>query len=166
MSWNFAWSAWLKQNLDDLGYPTYFETMPDSIIARSEYWIPFLQDYVKASAEDVIVGWSSGAVAAMRYAEDHKLKGSILVSPSVADLGDDLEKQSGYFNKPWDWAAIKNNQERIALFYGSDDPYIPQEEFQQVAQSLNPQVFEIEQGKHFIEQDTFPELLRYITANY
>lgn len=166
MSWNFAWSAWLKQNLEDLGYPTYFETMPDSIIARYEYWIPFLQDYAKVSAEDVIVGWSSGAVAAMRYAENHKLKGSILVSPSVTDLGDDLEKQSGYFDKPWNWKAIKNNQERIALFYGNDDPYIPQEEFQQVAQSLNPQVFEIKQGKHFIEQDTFPELLSYIKANY
>ena len=95
--WSFAWAPWLKSELEKKGYPTFFETMPDSIIARSEYWLPFLEEYVKVGENDILVGWSSGAVAAMRYAEQHKIKGSVLIGACYTDLGDELEKQSGYW---------------------------------------------------------------------
>ena len=135
--WSFAWAPWLKAELEKLGFETFFETMPDSIIARSEHWLAFLKDHVKVGENDVLVGWSSGAVAAMRYAEENKIKGSVLVSPSYTDLGDDLEKQSGYYDKPWQWEKIKTNQGNIALIWGDDDPYIPQSEFDFIAQQLN-----------------------------
>ena len=140
--------------------------MPDSIIARAEYWLPFLKNHVKAGGHDVIVGWSSGAVAAMRYAEANKIKGSVLVSPCYTDLGDDLEKQSGYYDKPWQWDQIKANQEKVALFWGDDDPYIPQEEFDYIAEKLQPDCFRIPGAKHFIEYQEFPQLLKYIKENY
>lgn len=164
--WSLAWGAWLKTELEKLGFETFFETMPDSIIARAEYWLPFLKDHVKVGENDVIIGWSSGAVAAMRYAETNKIKGSILVSPCYTDTGDELEKQSGYYDKPWDWNGIKANQQKIALFYGDDDPYISQDEFSYIAQQLSPTEVKIPGGKHFIERDSFPELLDYITRSY
>lgn len=164
--WSFGWAAWLKKQLDTRGYETFFETMPDSIIARSEYWLPFLKDHIKAGESDVIVGWSSGAVAGMRYAEENKILGSILISPCYTDLGDELEKQSGYYDKPWQWDKIKSNQNKIALFWGDDDPYIPQTEFDFIAEQLKPDKFRIRGGKHFIEQPAFPQLLKYIETNY
>lgn len=164
-NWAFAWTPWLKKELDQLGYETSFETFPDSIIARSEYWLPFLQDFLEAGENDVLVGWSTGAVAAMRYAENHRLKGSILVSPSYTDMGDELEKQSGYFDTPWQWQKIKDHQEKIALIC-DDDPYIPKEEFEFIAKQLQPTQIEVPGGKHFIEKTEFPELLSYIKANY
>lgn len=164
--WSFAWVPWLKTELEKLGFETFFETMPDSIIARSQYWLPFLKDHVKVGENDVIIGWSSGAVAAMRYAEDNKIYGSILVSPCYTDLGDDMEKQSGYYNAPWQWDKIKSNQDKIALVWGDDDPYIPQGEFDFIARQLNPTQIKIAGGKHFIEQDQFPELLQYIIQTY
>ena len=164
--WSFAWAAWLKEQLEARGYETFFETMPDSIIARSEYWLPFLKDHVKVGESDVIIGWSSGAVAAMRYAEQNKILGSILISPCYTDLDDELEKQSGYYDKPWQWDKIKSNQDKIALFYGDDDPYIPQTEFDFIAEQLNPAGFKISGGKHFIELPTFPQLFEYIENNY
>ncbi len=63
--WSFSFTPWLKRELEKLGFETFFETFSDSIIARSEYWLPFLKDHVKADENDIIVGWSSGAVAAM-----------------------------------------------------------------------------------------------------
>ncbi len=164
--WSSSFALWLKHELEKLGFETFFETFPDSIIARSEYWLPFLKDHIKAGENDVLVGWSSGAVAAMRYAETNKIKGSVLISPSYTDMGDDLEKQSGYYDKPWDWESIKNNQEKIVLFYGDNDPYIPQEQFEYIASKLNPEVHKIPNGKHFIESNEFPELLDYIKKNY
>jgi len=164
--WSFSWASWLKGELEKLGYATFFETMPDSVIARSEYWLPFLKDQVKAGENDVLIGWSSGAVAAMRYAEKNRLLGSVLVSPSYTDLGDDLEKQSGYFDAPWQWSNIKENQKKIALVWGNDDPYIPQSEFEFIEKKLKPTQIKVRGGKHFIEQSNFPELLQYIKQNY
>lgn len=110
--------------------------------------------------------WSSNAVAAMRYAEHTRIQGSILVSPCYTDLGDAFEKQSGYYDSPWSWDAIKSNQEHIALLWGDDDPYIPQEEFEHIASQLDPTSITVAGGKHFIDQHTFPELLDYITQTY
>ncbi len=98
--WAFAWAPWLKRELEARGYETFFETFPDSVIARAKYWLPFLEEHVRAGENDVLVGWSSGAVAAMRYAETHRVLGSVLVAPSHTDLGDALEKESGYFDAP------------------------------------------------------------------
>jgi len=164
--WAFGFAPWFKNELKKSGFETFFETFPDSLIAREKYWLPFLKENVKAGINDVLVGWSSGAAATMRYAEDNKIKGSILISPPYTDLGDKLEKQSGYFDKPWNWKKIKSNQGKIALFYGDDDPYIPQSQFEFIASKLNPDVFKIHEGKHFIEYQTFPQLLDYIKKNY
>ena len=41
--------------------------------------------------------FSSGAAAGMRYAETHQIKGLVLVSAYTSDLGDEVEKTSGYF---------------------------------------------------------------------
>jgi predicted alpha/beta hydrolase family esterase len=164
--WSFAWAKWLKDELDKRGFDTFFETMPDSVIARAEYWLPFLENHVGVGENDVLVGWSSGAVAAMRYAETHKIAGSVLVSPCYTDLGDDLEKQSGYYNAPWQWDAIRANQQKIALVYGDDDPFIPQAEFEYIAGAIRPEVYKTHGGGHFIDQQTFPELLAYIDKTY
>lgn len=164
--WSFAWAPWLKAELEAKGFETFFETMPDSVIARAEYWLPFLQEHVKAGEHDVLVGWSSGAVAAMRYAEAIKLAGSVLISPCYTDLNDELEKQSGYYDKPWRWDKIKANQRHIALVWGDDDPFIPQEEFAYIAEQLQPEEFKIHGGGHFIDRQEFPEVLDYIERTY
>ncbi len=166
MHWNFAWTSWFKTELEKLGFETVFETMPDSIIARAKYWLPFLQDYLKAGENDVLVGWSSGATAALRYAENHQIRGSVLVAPSYTNLNDELEKQSGYFDLPWNWEAIRNNQEAVALFYSENDPYIPFAEFKYIASQINPQEFNLPNRGHFSDEQTFPELLNYIVKKY
>jgi predicted alpha/beta hydrolase family esterase len=164
--WSLGWAAWLKAELEKQGYETFFETMPDSIIARAKYWLPFLKDHVQAGEHDVLIGWSSGAVAAMRYAEDNKILGSILVSPCYTDLNDPLEKQSGYYDKPWQWDRIKANQTKIALVWSDNDPYIPQDEFDFIAKQLAPSQIKIAGAGHFIDRTQFPELMQYINETY
>lgn len=77
-----------------------------------------------------------------------------------------MEKQSGYYEKPWQWNRIKSNQSKIALFWGDDDPFIPQSEFEFIADQLNPTAIKITGGKHFIERAQFPELLQYVKRVY
>lgn len=166
MHWSFAWAPWLKAELEKAGYDTFFETMPDSVITRAAYWLPFLERVVKAGENDVLVGWSSGADAAMRYAETHMLRGSVLVAPCATDLGIELEKQSGYFDEPWQWQKIKQNQQHIALVHSDNDPFIPQEEFATIASALSPEVITLPGRGHFIDEQTFPEVLNYIVKTY
>lgn len=164
--WSFAWAGWLKAQLDSMGYETFFETMPDSIVARSKYWLPFLKDHVHVGPNDVLIGWSTGAVAALRYAEVLPVKGSILIAPSCTDLGDEAEKLSGYFEDAWQWPQIKANQQAIAVISSQNDPYIPQAEFNVIAMQLNAKHISLAEGGHFIDQTTFPELLSYIKKTY
>lgn len=167
MHWSFAWAGWLKKELEAKGFPTFFETMPDSIIARSKYWMPFLEEHVKVGESDVLVGWSSGAVAAMRYAEAHKIKGSVLIGACHTDLGDDLERQSGYYDAPWRWDAIKANQEWVVQYASVDDPVIPIAESRFVHERLGSEYYEHEDKQHFgwpIPMETFPDLLEKLLA--
>ncbi len=160
------WAVWLKQKLDSRGYATHFETMPDPELARRDIWLPYLANDVKVGPTDVIIGWSSGAVAAMRYAETHKILGSILISPCYTDLGDSSEKQSGYYDDPWKWNAIKTNQKKIALVFGDNDPFIPQSEFAYIAVHIGPDKLKIPGAGHFMDRQDLPEVLRYIESTY
>lgn len=99
-------------------------------------------------------------------AEDNKIKGSVLVAPCYTDLGDEMEKQSGYFEKPWNWKVIRNNQGKIALVYSENDPFIPTSEFEHIAESLKPDVIKFSEKKHFIEQDKIQEVLDYIVNSF
>ena len=161
LHWSYGWAPWLKKSVEELGIASVFETFPDSIIARKKYWLRFLKQTLAAGKEDILVGHSSGALAAMRYAEDTKIRGSILISPSYTDLGSELEKQSGYFDGPWQWEKIKSNNSFIGLFFSDNDPYIPKEEFLHIRSRLDPDTFRFKDRGHFMDEE-FSELLDYL----
>ena len=60
----------------------------------------------------------------------------MLVAAYTSDLGDATERESGYFNRPWRWDAIKANAGFIVQFASADDPFLPWREQQQVADAL------------------------------
>ncbi|RYX79200.1 retinoblastoma-binding protein 9 [bacterium] len=164
--WRYAWAVWLKRKIEELGFETIFETMPDPEKARASKWLPYLKDTLQVNEEDVLIGYSSGAVAAMRYAESNQIRGSILISPSYTDLGDPLEKHSGYFNDKWLWNDIKKNQKKIVMVWGDDDPYIPQSEFAYIVLHLGADRIKIPMGEHFQHKQDFAEILNYIKKTY
>ena len=74
------------------------KNMPDPVKAREKIWLPFMwnkDDGLGCDERTIIVGHSSGAVAAMRYAEEHKLLGLVLVSACHTDLGMKSERIAG-----------------------------------------------------------------------
>ncbi len=129
--------------------------------ARSEIWLPFL-DALGADADTVLIGHSSGAVAALRYAETHRLRGSVLVGVCHTDLGDPGERASGYYRAPWRWDDIRRNQEWIGLFQSTDDPCIPVAEARFVAAQLRCAYFEHVDRGHFTDRGPFPELVQFV----
>ena len=158
------WFPYVKRNLEKVGIKVIARTFPDNDLAREKYWLPFLKDVLKADENTIILGWSSGGTAAMRFAENNKLLGSILVSASYTDLGDKKEKLSGYFNRPWRWKAIRNNQKWIAQFASSDDPYIPISQARYIHKKLQTEYYEYKDQKHFAPKYEFLEIVKVIKS--
>jgi predicted alpha/beta hydrolase family esterase len=161
------WLPYLKLELEKIGIKTEAPQFPDPDLARACYWLPFLKEDLKADENTIIVGHSSGAIAALRFAEKNPILGSVLVGAYHTDLGFEKEKLSGYFDSPWDWESIKKNQNWLIQFASTDDPWIPIDEARFIHQKLNTEYYEsIDQG-HFggdYHKATFPEALQAVSS--
>lgn len=128
---------------------------PDPYNCRESKWVPFLTEEIGLDEETIIVGHSTGAACAMRILENPqipKLLGTVLVAAAHTDLGDESERLSEYFNRPWDWESMKSGAKKIVCFHGEDDHLIPVHEARFIADKMKGNTFEyIEmQGKsHF-----------------
>lgn len=155
-----AWYPSVERGLDALGVTVINTTFPDSVKARASYWLPFLES-LGADDRTILIGHSSGAVAAMRYAETHRVLGSVLVGVCHTDLGDSFEAQSGYYRDPWRWPQIRDNQEWIGIFNSTDDPHIPIAEARHVAAQLKCSYFEFTDRGHFTDGQ-LPEVVEFV----
>ena len=149
------WYTWLEGRL--LDHPSFDEVvlrdMPDPLRARRKIWVPFMLDELGADERTVIIGHSSGAVAAMRLLEEHQLHGAVLVASCHTDLGDANERASGYYppsGGPWRWNEIcRNAGGNVRLLHSDNDPFIPLDEAKHVASQLGC-ALQVESGRsHF-----------------
>ena len=151
----------MERDLAALGLDVVNQTFPDNVHARAAIWLPFL-DELGADEETVLIGHSSGAQAALRYAETHRVLGSVLVGVCHTDLGDPGERASGYYHDPWRWPDIRRNQQWIGIFQSTDDPLIPVAEARYVASQLACSYFEHTDRGHFTDRAAFPELVAFV----
>ncbi len=161
-----GWFLYLKSKFEKLGIGVISQNFPDPMLARKKYWIPFIEQ-LGADEHTILIGHSSGAVAAMRYAETHKILGSVLVAACYTDLGKESERISGYYDSPWNWEAIKKNQQWIIQFHSRDDPLIPIQEARFVHRKLGSEYIEFTDKQHFgypYPKLEFPEIVEIIKS--
>lgn len=161
------WYAWVRDELKGRGYQVIAQDMPDPVAAHANVWLPHIKNVLKADKNTVIIGHSSGGVATLKYLETHKLLGAIIVGVNHTDLGFADEKESGYYDSPWQWNKIKANADWIVQFASTDDPYIPISEPRFIHDQLDTEYHELSDRGHFmIDQNplnkTFPEILDVI----
>ncbi|XP_030050601.1 serine hydrolase RBBP9 isoform X1 [Microcaecilia unicolor] len=156
------WYGWTRKRLEKIpNFQCLLRNMPDPVTARESQWLPFMESELQCDERTVIIGHSSGAAAAMRYAETHKVYAIILVSAYTSDLGDDNERASGYFNRPWQWEKIKQNCQLIVQFGSTDDPFLPWDEQQAVADGLGADLHKYTDRGHF-QNTEFNELVSVV----
>lgn len=81
------WYGWAHKQINKMeNVSCDLRNMPDPITARESIWIPFMREQMECDEDTVIIGHSSGAEAAMRFAEKYKVKGIILVSGLIICL--------------------------------------------------------------------------------
>jgi len=155
------WYGWIKQSVGKAGIECVLTEFPDPIGAHENVWLPFMRDQLNCDENTIVIGHSSGAVASMRLLENVKLAGVVLVSTYHSDLGDENEAESGYFNRPWNWKAIRDNAGFIVQFHSKNDHLVPVEEARYVHEQLQSTYIEHDRSGHF-QMDEFPELLQVI----
>lgn len=162
------WFPYVKKGLEKLDVKVIAKNMPDPDIAREKYWLPFIEKEVGWGDDVILMGHSSGAVAIMRYLENHSVKIAVLVGACYTDLDDKKEKESGYYNRPWQWNKIKKNAQKIIQFASTNDPYIPISEARHIRDNLDTEYYEYSDQGHFgsdVGKTKFPEIIKVI-KNY
>jgi predicted alpha/beta hydrolase family esterase len=162
------WYKWLRDSLFSHDFEVIAEDMPDPHLARRSFWIPFIEEKIGDDPRAILIGHSSGALAAMRYIENHPAAGVILVSACHTDLGLKSEKISGYYREPWGWDRMKENTGWIVQLASTDDPFIPIEEARFIHEKLQSEYFEFNDRGHFMGSDKegrrLPEALDILLA--
>ena len=156
---SYGWFPYIKNELEKMSYEVINPVFPDGVLARKNYWLPFLEKF-NPDENTILIGHSSGAVAIMRYTENHNIFGSVLIAPCYTDLMLESEEASGYYNTPWNWDDIKKNQKWIIQFSSINDNFIPIEESRFIHENLGTEYYELNQG-HFVGS-TLPELIEVI----
>lgn len=131
-----------------------FETLPDPFLARKKYWFEYLEGK-KINKNTILIGWSSGALCAMRWSEGHEIFGSVLIAPQykLTEKYYEEEKQSGFFEKKWGWKRMKENQRFIIQINSNNDEFIPKQQFLYVKRNLNSNYHEIKNKGHFTHEE-------------
>src|SRR3989338_240628 len=143
------WYLDVKKEFEKIGIDAIAENMPDADLARKEYWLPWIKEKSKGADKAILIGHSSGAVAILRYLENNKAEGAVLVGVSHPYRGEKKKKASHYFDEPWKWNKIRNNAKWIILFASTDDTYIPKEEARFIKEKINPEYHEYNDRAHF-----------------
>lgn len=134
------WYEWFEQKLltqhSELFSEVILQDMPDPIIAHENIWVPFLRDTLNADENTIVIGHSSGAVAALRLAEHTRLRGIVLVSACWTDLGMESEREAGYYSRPWLYDNVRQNTHWVMQYHGDNDNLIPLHEADHVAAQL------------------------------
>jgi hypothetical protein len=165
--------AWFGDVIASTGrYEPRMRDMPDPHVCRERVWMPFIEEELGASPECVVVGHSSGAVAALRLAERRRLRGIVVIAGYDSDLGDASERASGYFDRPFRWDDIKANCGFIACVGGARDSLVDIDIQRRVALEclgLEPgktgaEWLELPNRDHFFTPP-FPELVDLLDRN-
>ncbi|KAJ1383845.1 hypothetical protein B484DRAFT_410999 [Ochromonadaceae sp. CCMP2298] len=111
------WYGWLETEMEKKGHKLLgMEGWPDPYVAKESEWVPYLKNEIGVDDHTILIGHSSGVLAAMRLMEHTKVLGAILVSAAHTDLGDENERASGYFDRPWEWDKMVTNSKFIHVF--------------------------------------------------
>jgi uncharacterized protein len=176
------WYGELHEQLGERDIASICENFPDPHRARRSIWIPHIRrlavEQTDSPTHVILVGHSSGAQAALRYAEEYRLRGVILVAATYTDLGDAGERASGYYpqqqqqqggeeSNPYLFDKMLANCPAWFQFHSDDDPFIPLHEAEGIRDGLKlnqqGQQYRMLPGRsHFFE--FFPELLETIES--
>ena len=164
---NTAWIPWLRKKLISTGIECFVPIFPTPQNQTYQSWEKILKQY-SIDTDDVVVGWSTGAIFALRYLFENKqfVRQLVLISgfnnyignvPNVDKINKDFFMQ--------DERVAKNVAEEIVCIKSDNDTFITQNALNTFATKLEAKIVNISNGGHFnikAGYDKFEELFKII----
>lgn len=164
------WEQWLHDELTSQGHTVFMPQLPEAEHPNRATWLATVQNLVQdiSTNELVLVGHSLGVVTALDFIEHSPTDVRALVS--VAGFGVDYGAElNSYFmrERVIDFTKVRQKVGKSFVFYGDNDPYVPQEVLADLAAKLDVAPTAIHNGRHLNTDagyTTFPELLATFQA--
>lgn len=166
------WFPWLKKELEKKGYKVWVPDLPGTDEPDINQYNPFILKNCpfELNNETVIIGHSSGAVAALGLLQvlpaEIKINKAILVAGFVDNL--DYEPVKKMF-RTWkfDWEKIKTKAKKFIVVCSDNDPFVPAKHGKDLERLLDAKLIVMPGQKHFSistfpKYSKFPELLELI----
>jgi uncharacterized protein len=164
------WQKWLRDELSQRGHKVIMPTLPDTDRPNRTAWRETAEKLIKDidPADLLIVGHSLGVVTALDLIEQGKARALISIAGFARDYGATM---NGYFLKEndIDFGKVNNNLRKAFVIYGDNDPYVPQNELEFLADSLRFEPEVIANGGHLNTDagyTVFPRLLEIIQGEF
>ncbi len=150
------WFPWLKKELERLGHKVFVPKFPTPEGQSLQTWLETFKPYWQHITPDTIfVAHSLGPAFVLAVLErlDHPVKACFFVSGWLGLLEnpkfDEINKT--FVVRDFDWDKIKASCPKFFLLHSGNDPYVPLEKAQILAQSLDTKLNIIKGAGHFNE---------------
>lgn len=163
------WFPWLEAELTKRGYRVWVPDLPDAHKPNISKYNAFISKKWRLDPDSIIIGHSSGSIAALGLLQETpaptKIAAAYLVAGFVGNLDWDALNEIGSY--PLDWPALKAKAQKFVLFHSDDDPYVPLEHGKIIQKNLDAELIVLPKQKHFSVSTEptytkFPELLEKI----
>lgn len=164
------WFPWLKYELESRGYKVWVPDLPLADKPNLQRYKQYILEHWQFDKDSIIVGHSSGAVAALALLQylpvGLQIEKEVLVAPFKDNLG--REDLRGLFTRPLDFAKIKSHCKKFVIISSDNDPYVPLEHGRFLKDQLNGDLVILDGQKHFNTETMgevylkFSQILEYI----
>ncbi len=165
-----CWYPWLTKILRKQGHVVITPQFPTPYNQTLDNWLEIMQDenYWKYFDDNlVIIGRSIGVPFALRLIERSpaKIRAAFLVAGFYSDLGLPQFKSvvDSFICHPFNWEKIKQNCNKFFVYNSDNDPIVPLEKGQELAEKLGVKL-NVVRGQEHIWFEQFPEILSNIQS--
>lgn len=163
------WFQWLKSKLEAKGIKVWLPQLPKADQPSLREWVDFVQKECPfaINEETLIVGHSSGAILSLIITQDNlEPIGGIVAVSVFHDNSLNWEPNNRFFDERFEWDAIRATK-KLVFVHSDDDPYVPLNQAQYVADNCQAELIMIPGQGHFNlekseEYRQFPKLLEII----
>ncbi|MCB0324760.1 MAG: serine hydrolase family protein [Bdellovibrionales bacterium] len=149
------WFPWLTGELTARGVTVVCPAFPTPENQSLEQWFSTFETSVglaQLTEDSLLIGHSCGATFALRLVErlSSRIRGLFLVAGVIEPLGipeyDSLN--ASFIARPFEWDKIRSNCRHIQVYHSPNDPYVPLDQGQRIAEALGAPLREIAGGGH------------------
>lgn len=163
---NGQWLPWLKKQLEHKGWNVEVPEMPNTKNPKLDKWMDKLLS-LSPDKNTALIGHSLSNSLILRYLERPgvEIKSVFLVAAWDWLMEEVKEFHHTFFEKEFDYKAIKQKNTPITIINSTTDPWIDYERSKGLAEKIHAKFIPVENAGHFMARDgytEFPLLLKLL----